>query len=452
MLKRVLCVLLGILSLVCAGCFGGGVGLTIDESGEVHSRYALLGIDLLREDIEKQKKEIVQNHPNAVVNPIQDGNMSGYSIDLDYKDMDSFAADGIKFFAARRNLCKGIQKKSRWFFDAYSFDLISEGYDRSKQDREDAAMARALLSQVQFDFVLHLPYEADSHNAEHVENNNKTLSWNLASSMISGEDKRIKTTFKLWNKLHIGLTVGAVLLLMIAAVVCAAQASSAEMDEGETKKNIAIAAGGTLCVLALFSAYMLFAPVKFEDSDIISYTLEAAEKPSAAQGSSRPQTSAPKPSQPSAQQRHQSAPQSSAQQNRQSPQPPRRTAVPDLMLANVALGDSFDTVQQVLGTPYKQENKGNGKIYYYYPSVEVHCRNGTVTTLISETPAASTTRGLHEGSSLQDVLSAHGNDYMKSNYDGLDLYEYNFTTPSGRSAILRFAVNANGRVDYISIR
>ena len=146
------------------------------------------------------------------------------------------------------------------------------------------------------------------------------------------------------------------------------------------------------------------------------------------------------------------APQQSTTIPAQSPQPPRRTAVPDLMLANVALGDSFDTVQQVLGTPYKQENKGNGKIYYYYPSVEVHCRNGTVTTLISETPAASTTRGLHEGSSLQDVLSAHGNDYMKSNYDGLDLYEYNFTTPSGRSAILRFAVNANGRVDYISIR
>ena len=129
-----------------------------------------------------------------------------------------------------------------------------------------------------------------------------------------------------------------------------------------------------------------------------------------------------------------------------------RTAISDLALANVMIGDSFSTVQQVLGTPYKEQAKGNGKIYYYYPSVEVHCQNGLVKTLISESLAAATPRGIHEGSSLQEVLSAYGTDYMKSRYENLDLYEYNFISQNGLSKILRFAINSSGRVDYISIR
>ena len=129
-----------------------------------------------------------------------------------------------------------------------------------------------------------------------------------------------------------------------------------------------------------------------------------------------------------------------------------RNTPPNLTLANVSLEDSFATVQQVLGTPYKEGTTNSGLRKYSYPSVEVFVRDGRVAGLVSETPAAAMPNGLHEGSSLQEVLSRYGNDYTKSNYDGLDLYEYNFTTPSGRSAILRFAVNSSGRVDYISIR
>lgn len=130
----------------------------------------------------------------------------------------------------------------------------------------------------------------------------------------------------------------------------------------------------------------------------------------------------------------------------------KRNISSELALDNVVIGDSFSTVKQILGTPYKEETKENGKKYYFYPSVEVHCQNGIVTTLVSNSPDARTPKGIHEGSSLQKVLSMYGQDYMKSNYGGLDLYEYNFTTQNGRSAILRFAINSNGRVDYISIR
>lgn len=127
-------------------------------------------------------------------------------------------------------------------------------------------------------------------------------------------------------------------------------------------------------------------------------------------------------------------------------------AAEDLMLNNIALGDSAQTVFQRMGSPVKQERKSDGKIYYFYPSVEIHCKNDYVTTLVSNSSAAETSRGIHEGSPVQDVLSSYGNDYSKFQYENLEIYEYEITTEDGRTAILRFAINPSECVDYISIR
>ena len=76
--------------------------------------------------------------------------------------------------------------------------------------------------------------------------------------------------------------------------------------------GFAIGAGGVLLLLALISAYLLLAPVKFTDSDIISVTLQSQGTQNAPQTDS----STPKPSQPATPQSNQNAPQPSAQQNR----------------------------------------------------------------------------------------------------------------------------------------
>lgn len=461
MSRRLFLALLAIITFACTGCFGGHIGLSIDESGAVHSKVTMVGVEFMREELEKQKQDLIKGHPNAVVTPAQDGNMSGFSIQMDYEDMDSFAADNVKFYATRPGLCKGIQKKSRWFFDAYALDLFLEGNGDLSQDQEAVAMAQAFLSQVRFDFTLNLPYEADSHNAENITNSSKTLSWNLAPTLTKGESKKVQATFKLWDKMHIGLTVGIAVLLLVVAIIFAVQATAAEGEEKRTKMGFAAGAGGLLLVLGLISAYLLLAPVKFTDGDIISGTWQSEETPKRTQSPSQSEVLVPKPSaqqgRQNAQQNRQNNPPASNQKpQRQNPAPPpqqpKRNPSSDLALANVEIGDSFGTVQQVLGTPYKEETKSDGKKYYFYPSVEVHCQNGTVITLVSNSGAASTPRGVHEGSSLQEVLSAYGNDYMKSRYENLDLYEYNYIAPNGLSKILRFAINPSGRVDYISIR
>lgn len=327
MCRRFLLVLLAIITFACSGCLGGGNELSIDESGEVHSRFTLVGMDFMREEIEKQKQKLLQGHPNATVAPAKDGNMSGFSITMDYKDMDSFAKDGWEFYASRPGLCKGIQKNSRWFYDAYSLDLFVEGNDNIKQDRITAEMAAAFLSQVRFDFTLNLPYEADSQNADTVYNGSKTLSWNISSALTKGESKRIHATFKLWNKLHIGLTIVATVLLLALAILFAIQAMKEEGEEKRTKLGIAIGAGVVFLGMALASAYLLLSPVKFTDGDIISGTVQPETKQNETQGSQQ-QATTPKPPQPSAQQNHPNEQKPPAQQNRPN-NPPAAQAPPE---------------------------------------------------------------------------------------------------------------------------
>ena len=316
--KKILFVLLWIVSLICTGCFNGSANLAIDESGEVHSTFSMAGMDFMQEEIEKQKQELLKDHPNAIITPIHDGPMNGFSIQMDYENMDRFAADGLKFYATRPNVCKGIQKQGRWFFDAYALDLLLEGEKRPAQlqGNDAAALAQAFLSQVRFDFTLNLPYEPDSNNADTVSNGNKTLGWNLMATLIQGDAKRINATFRLWNKMHIAMAIGFAILLAVVTILFAVRGASAEGDEKRTKTGIAIGAGVTLLLLSLVSAYLILAPVKFTDSDIISVALPQEttqnEKPSGTQTTSK-QPFQPKPPQ---KQNRQPAQQPPAQTNR----------------------------------------------------------------------------------------------------------------------------------------
>ncbi len=288
MCKHFLMTVLAAILFFCTGCFGGHIGLSIDESGAVHSEVTMVGVEFMRDELERQKQDYQKRHPNATVKPAQDGNMRGFTVLMDYENMDSFAADGVKFYVTRPGVCKGIQKSKRWFFDAYGLDLFIEGNNELAGDKEAAAMAQALLSQVRFDFTLNLPHEAESHNADMVSNGSKTLSWNLAPSLTRGESRKINAVFKIWNKLNVGLTVIAAVLLLAGTVIFGIRAIAAEEDEKRTKIGFAIGIGSILIVIGAISAYLLFAPVKFTDSDIISVTWQEETKPGAAQGNLQP--------------------------------------------------------------------------------------------------------------------------------------------------------------------
>lgn len=123
----------------------------------------------------------------------------------------------------------------------------------------------------------------------------------------------------------------------------------------------------------------------------------------------------------------------------------------DFGLGKVALGDTLDKVHENLGQETKKEARNNGLTAYVYEDVNVIVNNGIVTALESNSELFATKLGVHQGSSLDDVLAVYKQEPLKSSYEDLELYEYD--TPNGAvTCRLRFAINTAQKVDYISIR
>ena len=125
----------------------------------------------------------------------------------------------------------------------------------------------------------------------------------------------------------------------------------------------------------------------------------------------------------------------------------------DLSLGNFSIDDPESKVRQALGTPLKNSIDSDGTTRLTYDAIEVVLRNGKICALVSQTSAASTPRGIHDGSPAQEVFDLYGTDYRSEPFEGNTLYEYTITSKSGTPCWLRFAVrDADRRVEYISIR
>lgn len=124
----------------------------------------------------------------------------------------------------------------------------------------------------------------------------------------------------------------------------------------------------------------------------------------------------------------------------------------DLSLGGIDIDYSIDQMHNILGKEISMEDKGIYK-FYNYSDIQVGIKNGKVNSLVSNSSAVKTKRGIHQGSNLQDVLNKYGNNYHKTDYNDLILYEYIFISDNGQNGILRFAINkSNNQVNYISAR
>ena len=124
----------------------------------------------------------------------------------------------------------------------------------------------------------------------------------------------------------------------------------------------------------------------------------------------------------------------------------------DLGLGKVNIDDTIDAVHQKLGQETKVESRDNGRSSYVFDDINVIINNGIVSAIESNSNKFATIKGIHQDSSLSDVLSNYGENYLKSSYDGLELYEYDYPGQSGMDCRIRFAINSSQNVEYISIR
>ena len=258
------------LSIFCAGCFQGESNLMIDEDGKVTLKTELLGVPVMQDVIEGFKNDMERGHFVTGIEPIANGNLSGYRVTTQYANIEQFAAQNIELFSSSAK-SKGIQQRKGWFFDAYNFDFIATAHENS-EEYLDNPIVQSMMPQIKFDMVINLPYAAEKNNAHNVSNEGKTLSWNLTSSITSGKDVSMQAQFKIWHKGKVAVTIAAIILLLGGAIYFFQKVKNYSEDEGEAAKNnfyMKICAG---LAAALISAatFMLIDPVTFTDADTIS--------------------------------------------------------------------------------------------------------------------------------------------------------------------------------------
>lgn len=117
------------------------------------------------------------------------------------------------------------------------------------------------------------------------------------------------------------------------------------------------------------------------------------------------------------------------------------------------MGDSINSVNKKFGSPTDKDVSPSGYDRCSYgKAFAVDYNHDAAACLISYSANYSTSRGIHVGSSKNDVISTYGGDYSIYRANGLEMYEYrsNF---SGRDIMTLFAFKEGGNsVTYISIR
>lgn len=98
--------------------------------------------------------------------------------------------------------------KNTYIMDAH-LDL------RGGHGSTDPTMLNAMMSSARMEFVLELPTAPAKHNATQVSNEGKTLSWKFQL----GQDNRFYLEAQSWNWLNLGLSAGALILLLGSVLV-----------------------------------------------------------------------------------------------------------------------------------------------------------------------------------------------------------------------------------------
>lgn len=124
----------------------------------------------------------------------------------------------------------------------------------------------------------------------------------------------------------------------------------------------------------------------------------------------------------------------------------------ELSLGMLELGDTSDEMRKILGKEISNRQY-EGFDIYIYPNMEVFFRNRRIEALVSKDDSVATKQGIRSKMPYQDVVDTYGTPTFVSQFDGLDLYEYQFDGFDDRYGLLRFAVDPSTQlVEYISVR
>ena len=108
------------------------------------------------------------------------------------------------------------------------------------------------------------------------------------------------------------------------------------------------------------------------------------------------------------------------------------TGNPELSIGGAEIGESMNEIENILGDAnnfQRLENPGTLFKVYRNGAVGVISKDNIATAIFCEDYNLSTRRGIHVGSSAQDIVNAYGEDYFLENLDNyydVILYQVEF--------------------------
>lgn len=126
---------------------------------------------------------------------------------------------------------------------------------------------------------------------------------------------------------------------------------------------------------------------------------------------------------------------------------PEQLILADFSLGGVNIGDNVSRVERVKGTPRKiREGR------YVYDDIHVVFEGGLVSEIWSNDSSLTTRRNIRQNENYDEVIKAYGDNATKEKYGDLLLLEYRCKNNENQTYILRFAINSQNKVQYISVR
>lgn len=206
MRKSMICILLITFCLVFSGCFRGDVNVNIQDDGSSDLSYKVVAVPTAGDILKAQIKDLEKNQ--FKIEPITEGDMVGFKANKHFQNVSELSA--FRMFAGSAPNAMGITLDKGWFYDAYKVSVLND--ISLNQGQPLTNLDQAMLAQMSMKMTMNFPVKPETHNANNIYNEGKTLEWLLSFT----KENHLEATAKVWHYGHIAATAGIPLVVMLA--------------------------------------------------------------------------------------------------------------------------------------------------------------------------------------------------------------------------------------------
>ena len=244
---------------IISGCANGDIGLTFNEDGSIkqvlkssidsNNYMVQINLDDAKQLIAEKKKELQQEGYSVKSNGELD-----FTATKDYADINELKETKLNLFEPNSvKGTRGLMYKKGFLYDYYSMEVFMEmpkdfkepDFNVNEDDlnmtlwdfgnniwdymeyRNQVQQYKAIVDAYEegrkkskVEFVLNIPYKADDSNATSVDNDGKTLKWNLKAAFLNNQDMIMNANFRIYHKKNIiAMSIIAGILLVAALMM-----------------------------------------------------------------------------------------------------------------------------------------------------------------------------------------------------------------------------------------